>query len=205
MTSYADHFNRDKYLNKGPTLAKELKTLFQTIEQLKIGRGDFVRVADAASTTVSTSRKLSGSAPTSDVKLSKRIEDLENVFRRFVPPQFSDLIAPSGMENAVLGDAVSRNISILFSDIRDFTSMTEKMHVHEVIEFLNTYLAFAIPAITEKGGFIDKFIGDAIMAIFPHQGMSSLHVYNLCHFLTLTSPLQTQKNKPRLQSQLQWA
>ncbi|EGG14599.1 adenylyl cyclase [Cavenderia fasciculata] len=98
----------------------------------------------------------------------KRLQDLENVISRFVPIEFQQLIAPLGMENVYLGDCISKTITIFFSDIRDFTSTTEKMLVDDIIDFLNTYLAFAIPAITEKGGFIDKFIGDAIMAIFPH-------------------------------------
>ncbi len=64
-----------------------------------------------------------------------------------------------GQESVELGDAVTRSITIFFSDIRDFTSITESMVVTQVIEFLNTYLAFALPAITDEGGFIDKFIG----------------------------------------------
>jgi class 3 adenylate cyclase len=70
------------------------------------------------------------------------------------------------VESVELGDAVCKSITIFFSDIRDFTSITEAMYVNEVMEFLNTYLAFAVPAIAEEGGFVDKFIGDAIMAIF---------------------------------------
>eukprot|EP01113_Clastostelium_recurvatum_P035260 TRINITY_DN4894_c0_g1_i5.p1 TRINITY_DN4894_c0_g1~~TRINITY_DN4894_c0_g1_i5.p1 ORF type:complete len:1373 (+),score=353.06 TRINITY_DN4894_c0_g1_i5:251-4120(+) len=107
----------------------------------------------------------------SDSKLARRVEELESVISRFVPKEFQDLFAPQGMENVVLGDCICRNITIFFSDIRDFTSLTEKMPVHKVIDFLNTYVAFALPALSEKGGFIDKFIGDAIMAIFPHPGL----------------------------------
>ncbi|EFA76063.1 adenylyl cyclase [Heterostelium album PN500] len=106
---------------------------------------------------------------TTTTKSTKRVQDLQNVISRFVPIEFQQLIAPAGMEHVYLGDAISKTITIFFSDIRDFTSTTEKMVVDDVIDFLNTYLAFAIPAITDKGGFIDKFIGDAIMAIFPHS------------------------------------
>ncbi|KAF2077476.1 hypothetical protein CYY_001249 [Polysphondylium violaceum] len=105
------------------------------------------------------------------LKPQRRVQDLEEVISKFVPIEFQQLIAPSGMENVYLGDAISKTITIFFSDIRDFTSTTEKMLVDDVIDFLNTYLAFAIPAITERGGFIDKFIGDAIMAIFPNNDM----------------------------------
>lgn len=60
-----------------------------------------------------------------------------------------ELIAPSGVESVELGDAVCQSTTIFFSDIRDFTTITESMSVNEVMEFLNTYLAFAVPAITE--------------------------------------------------------
>ena len=57
-------------------------------------------------------------------------------------------------------------ISVLFSDIRGFTTITEKLNAHEVVEFLNVYFSRAIEAIQAEGGRIDKFIGDAVMAEF---------------------------------------
>jgi adenylate cyclase len=57
-------------------------------------------------------------------------------------------------------------ISVLFSDIRNFTTITEKLTAHEVVEFLNVYFSRAIEAIQAEGGRIDKFIGDAVMAEF---------------------------------------
>jgi class 3 adenylate cyclase len=59
----------------------------------------------------------------------------------------------------------------MFSDIRDFTAMSEKMYINDLMQFLNTYLAFALPPITEFGGFVDKFIGDSIMCIFAHSDL----------------------------------
>lgn len=154
----------DEYIDKS-FLSSAIKMSIINMEKRKVAHtGEAPRLFEMA-----TSRKLSGSTPTGgDARLGRRIEQLENLISRFVPREFQDLIAPDGMENASLGDAICRTITIFFSDIRNFTSMTEKMHVSQVIEFLNTYLAFAIPAITEKGGFIDKFIGDAIMGLFPH-------------------------------------
>jgi len=64
----------------------------------------------------------------------------------------------------------SMQISVLFSDIRNFTTITEKLEAHEVVEFLNVYFERIIEAIRAEGGRIDKFIGDAVMAEFgvPH-------------------------------------
>ena len=58
-------------------------------------------------------------------------------------------------------------MTVLFSDIRDFTPLSESMTPAEAFAFVNDYLGTMAPIIREYGGFIDKYIGDAIMAIFP--------------------------------------
>jgi class 3 adenylate cyclase len=60
----------------------------------------------------------------------------------------------------------SRVVSILFSDIRSFTKISENTPARELVDFLNTYFSVMGNEITAEGGNIDKFIGDAIMAIF---------------------------------------
>jgi len=57
-------------------------------------------------------------------------------------------------------------VSALFSDIRGFTTISEKLAPHEVVEILNTYYSRICDIITDQGGIVDKFIGDAVMAIF---------------------------------------
>ncbi|MEM6431925.1 MAG: adenylate/guanylate cyclase domain-containing protein, partial [Deinococcota bacterium] len=66
-----------------------------------------------------------------------------------------------------LGDQVAQEMTILFSDIRDFTSLSEKMTPQENFNFINGYLSQMQPFISKYHGFIDKYIGDAIMALFP--------------------------------------
>jgi class 3 adenylate cyclase len=78
-------------------------------------------------------------------------------------------IAPSGIENIHVGVAVKRNMTILFCDIRGYTSMSEVMTPLETFAFLNDYLACMAKAIDEADGFIDKYIGDAIMALFDDE------------------------------------
>ncbi|NEP86574.1 MAG: adenylate/guanylate cyclase domain-containing protein [Okeania sp. SIO2C2] len=58
---------------------------------------------------------------------------------------------------------------ILFSDIRDFTTISEQMTPEENFAFINQYLSYMEPQIQKYGGFIDKYIGDAIMALFPNS------------------------------------
>jgi class 3 adenylate cyclase len=102
--------------------------------------------------------------------LHDRLSYVENLFACFVPVQFFEMISPKGRDRTQLGDAVCRSVTVLFSDIRDFSTMSESMAVSELMEFLNAYLAFAMPPIQENGGFVDKFIGDSIMALFSQDG-----------------------------------
>jgi class 3 adenylate cyclase len=67
-----------------------------------------------------------------------------------------------------LGNHVQREMTILFSDIRDFTSLSEKMPPDENFNFINSYLGKMEPVISQNHGFIDKYIGDGIMALFPN-------------------------------------
>lgn len=63
---------------------------------------------------------------------------------------------------------------VLFSDIRSFTALSEKMSPQEAFNFINAYFGRIGPVIRRSGGFIDKYIGDAIMALFPGEPASSV-------------------------------
>ncbi len=96
------------------------------------------------------------------------VHQMLKTFQLFVPSQFLKYIAHDGIENVQLGNAQQEIASVLFLDIRAFTSRTEKMRPQEVLDFLNN-LFHSISAPIEQEGFIDKFIGDAIMAIFEEE------------------------------------
>ncbi len=96
----------------------------------------------------------------------KEIKATMNTFQLFVPPKFLERIAKEGVGNIKVGNATQETISILFSDIRNFTTMSEKMAPEEVFTFLNEYMEEMNICIKANDGFIDKFIGDAIMALF---------------------------------------
>jgi predicted ATPase/class 3 adenylate cyclase len=85
---------------------------------------------------------------------------------RFVPNQFLAFLGYDSLIETKLGDAVRLEMSVLFSDIRDFTTMSETMTPEDNFRFINSYLSRMEPAILEHEGFIDKYIGDAIMALF---------------------------------------
>jgi two-component system sensor histidine kinase ChiS len=73
-----------------------------------------------------------------------------------------------------IGDSTSLKMSVLFSDMRDFTSISENMSPKENFDFLNNYLESMTPAINNNNGFIDKYIGDAVMALFPTSAEDSV-------------------------------
>ena len=70
-----------------------------------------------------------------------------------------------GIEN-IEQNGERRNLTVMFADIRGFTSFSEKSQPEDVFESLNTYLGAMIPAVIEENGVIDKIIGDEVMAIF---------------------------------------
>ncbi|MFW5689662.1 MAG: adenylate/guanylate cyclase domain-containing protein [Spirochaetota bacterium] len=85
------------------------------------------------------------------------------MFQKYVP---SDVIEQffANPEKMLVGD--NRVVSILFSDIRDFTSISEMMQPDQLVETLNRYFTVMVDAIMEHHGIVDKYIGDAIMALF---------------------------------------
>ncbi|MBD1834705.1 response regulator [Cyanobacteria bacterium FACHB-472] len=98
---------------------------------------------------------------------------LSEKLRLFVPDQFLRRIAPKGVESIQLGNARQEELTVLFCDIRGFTSITESQRVNETFEWLNAFYTQMNSAIATNHGFIDKFLGDAIMAVFDRAGNHS--------------------------------
>lgn len=94
---------------------------------------------------------------------------LNVAYGRFVPMEFLALLKKDSILDIKLGDQIQRETTILFSDIRSFTALSESMTPEENFNFLNSYLSRISPIIRTHRGFIDKYIGDAIMALFPHS------------------------------------
>ena len=100
------------------------------------------------------------------LQLTEELLQLNEAYERFVPSQFLDILDKDSIVEVQLGEAVAKEMSILFSDIRHFTTISENMLPEENFQFINSYLSAMEPAILENNGFIDKYIGDAIMALF---------------------------------------
>lgn len=92
-------------------------------------------------------------------------EGIRNVFGKFVPREIiDDLVEKQSDEALLVGE--KRRIVVLFSDIRSFTSISENNSAEAVVSFLNSHFTIMVDIIKKHGGSIDKFIGDAIFAIF---------------------------------------
>lgn len=99
-------------------------------------------------------------------KLSLELIDTNKAYNRFVPREFLNFLNKTSIIDIQLGDQVQKDMTILFSDIRSFTTLSEQMSPKENFNFINSYLRRMNPIIEKNKGFIDKYIGDAIMALF---------------------------------------
>ena len=106
---------------------------------------------------------------------SKRLVSMAQMFEKFVPKQFLSRIAKEGIENIQLGKAEADDISVLFADIRGFTSLSESLTPQELLNFLNACFTRLDRVIHQHEGFIDKFMGDGVMALFEqdHHALSA--------------------------------
>lgn len=111
-----------------------------------------------------------------------------DAFARFVPRQFLSFLRRASIEEVCLGDAVAREMAVLFGDLRDFTTLSEGMTPTESFEFLNRYLGRIGPVIRANRGFVDKYIGDAVMALFPRSPDDALRAAIAMQAQTATLP-----------------
>ncbi|HVY93085.1 MAG TPA: adenylate/guanylate cyclase domain-containing protein [Bryobacteraceae bacterium] len=91
---------------------------------------------------------------------------IRELFGRYVATQVSDRI----LKGEISLGGESRQVTILFSDIRGFTEMSEQMTPAQVVAFLNDYFSEMVEAVFEQNGVLDKFLGDGMMAVFGSMG-----------------------------------
>lgn len=103
--------------------------------------------------------------------------DLHRIFdvaSRFVPNQFLLALNRQRITEVALGDHTEREVTVLFTDIRDYTTLAETMTPEENFKFVNAFHGRMGPVIQQQGGFINQYLGDAIMAIFTGGPESAL-------------------------------
>ena len=92
----------------------------------------------------------------------------EQFYYKFVPEQFRKFLDKDNFTDLQLGDAKSRELTVLFCDIRSFSINSEIMTAKENFEFINKVYGVAGPIVRNHNGFVDKYIGDAVMALFEN-------------------------------------
>ncbi len=96
----------------------------------------------------------------------RTLSQITEANQRFVPVQFLQMLDKESITDVSVGDQIQKVMTVLFVDIRSFTALSEQLSPKENFDFLNEYLGFMEPVIRAHHGFVDKFIGDSIMALF---------------------------------------
>lgn len=98
------------------------------------------------------------------VLAKKKEERVRFIFQKYVPTEVINSVLNLSSDSMLIG--AEQNVTLLFSDIRSFTSISEKLSPEELVLVLNAYFTKMVSVISKYNGTIDKFIGDAIMAIY---------------------------------------
>ncbi len=150
----------DDYLTK-PIKSQLLLTKIASILRLQQMRSQSIQQQMTEQFKEKTKRQLSAAW---DIN-----QALSEKLRLFVPDQFLRRIAPRGVESIQLGNAKEEEISILFCDIRGFTTISEFQSASETFQWLNVFFTLMNNCIMANQGFIDKYLGDALMAVFDRS------------------------------------
>jgi class 3 adenylate cyclase len=103
------------------------------------------------------------------VRFAAGLDDLESALdaaRQFVPAAFLQRIGRKDIREVRRGDAVEREMTVLFLDVRSFTTLAERRPANEMFRFINELWGAVEPAIVRSGGFVNRFTGDGMLALF---------------------------------------
>lgn len=103
---------------------------------------------------------------TAQEALNEELTRINTAFGRFVPQDFLQSLGHKSILDVNLGDSVQKEVTVMFSDIRGYTTLSEKMTPQENFKFLNAYLGRMGPIIHRHRGFVNQYYGDGIMALF---------------------------------------
>lgn len=140
-------------------------------------------------------------------KSIREAEEREAAMRRifdatekFVPYQFINSLGHELITDVKLGDQVEKIVTVLFTDIRNYTSLSELMTPEETFGFICLLNARMGPIIRKHNGFINQYLGDSIMAIFPKNAADALDAgIEIQKEVQEFNALRRQKNKPSIQ------
>jgi class 3 adenylate cyclase len=102
------------------------------------------------------------------------VERHNSAFARYVPRDVLAQLSKGDLVEVDLGDHIEREMAVLFADMRGFTALSERLSSQATFDLLNAYFGRAGPVVRAHGGFIDKYVGDAIVALFPNRASDAL-------------------------------
>ncbi|MEG4800315.1 ATP-binding protein [Microcoleus sp. ARI1-B5] len=108
------------------------------------------------------------------IKSHINLSQTNSAYGRFFPDAFLDFLKKESIVDIQLGNHVTKQMAVMFSDIRSFTALSETMTPQENFDFVNAYLREVSPKIREHHGFIVKYLGDGMMAVFPNGADDAL-------------------------------
>lgn len=134
---------------------------------------------------------------------NEREEAMRKIFdatARFVPYQFIQSLGRQVITDVKLGDQVEKIVTVLFTDIRNYTSLSEQMTPEETFGFICSFNKTMGPLIRKHKGFINQYLGDSIMAIFPVNAADALDAsIEMQHEIRKLNEIQIEKNKPTIE------
>ncbi len=163
------------------SLVKPLNVLLEGVK--KVNNGDLgvvvpVQVEDEIGFLSGSFNNMVRSILDSERKLKDSFDHqvkLTDSYSYFVPKEFLQFLEKESIIDIKLGDNVLKEMTVLFSDIRSFTMLSERMSPQENFNFLNSCLSRIGPVVRNNRGFIDKYIGDSVMALFPEKAGDAVY------------------------------
>ncbi|MDC6365123.1 MULTISPECIES: ATP-binding protein [Flavobacteriaceae] len=110
----------------------------------------------------------------SRIKTHLNLNTIHRATSKFVPSEFVRSVGKESITEVRLGDHIEKSVSVLFSDIRDYTTLSESMTPEQNFKFVNAYVGRMGPIIKENEGFVNQYLGDGIMALFPKKPENAL-------------------------------
>jgi signal transduction histidine kinase/DNA-binding response OmpR family regulator/ligand-binding sensor domain-containing protein len=147
---------REKYtLSQLPVIFITAKDqISDLVEGLKFGSNDYI------------TKPFSKQEFLARIRTHLNLHKINDSYSRFIPHEFLKTLGKESIIEVNLGDHMEKEVTIQFSDIRDYTPLSENMTPKENFEFLNSFLSKMGPIIRNNHGFIVQYLGDGLMSIF---------------------------------------
>lgn len=127
---------------------------------------------------------------------TRNVAQLANQFGQYIPPEVVQELSQQDQSVQLSGE--SRDMTVFFSDVRDFTSLSEQLSPQQLTRLMNIYLTGMTEIIHDQRGTVDKYIGDAVMAFWGAPLRDDKHPQHALH-----GAMQMLERLPRLNQQLQ--